>query len=101
MSQTQGQPSDGELQSFLGRLGEYRSSLSEGDQKLLDSMVGAALGKGPQEEEVKPFWYAYNPPGYGAYNPPGAGYAVGGPYGGYAAGWGATAWGGAYGVRYW
>ena len=101
MSQAQNQPSDSELQSFLTHLGEYRNTLSEGNQKLLDSMVGAALGKGPQEEEVKPFWYAYNPPGYGAYNPPGAGYAVGGPYGGYAAGWGATAWGGAYGVRYW
>jgi hypothetical protein len=55
-------------------------------------MVGAALGKAPQEDEVKPFWYAYNPPGYGPYNPPGAGYA---------AGFTASPWGGAYGVRYW
>src|SRR3954447_18642781 len=102
MSQAQNQPSDNELQSFIGRLGEYRTSLSEGDQKLLDAMVGAALGKAPQEDEVKPFWYAYNPPGYGPYNPPGAGYAVGGGgYGGYAAGFQATPWGGAYGVRYW
>jgi hypothetical protein len=101
MSETQNQPSESELQGFLGRLGEYRSSLAEGDQKLLDSMVGAALGKAPQEEEVKPFWYAYNPPGYGPYNPPGAGYAAGGYGGGYAVGFQATPWGGAYGARYW
>ena len=106
MSQAQNQPSESELQSFLGRLGEYRTSLAEGDQKLLDSMVGAALGKAPQEEEVKPFWYAYNPPGVGPYNPPGAGYAVGGGGyggygGGYAVGFQATPWGGAYGGRYW
>ena len=101
MSQTQNQPTDSEIQSFLGRLGEFRGKLSEGDQRLLDSMVGAALGKAPQAEEVKPFWYAYNPPGVGPYNPPGAGYAVGGPYGGYVVGFRATPWGGAYGVRYW
>jgi hypothetical protein len=64
-------------------------------------MVGAALGKAPQEDEVKPFWYAYNPPGMGPYNPPGYGYAAGGPYGGYAVNYGATPWGMAYGVRYW
>jgi len=106
MSQAQNPPSDNELQAFLTNLGEYRTSLAEGDQKLLDAMVGAALGKKPQEEEVKPFWYAYNPPGVGPYNPPGAGYAVGGGGyggygGGYAVGFQATPWGGAYGVRYW
>jgi hypothetical protein len=101
MSEAQAQPTDSELQAFLTHLGEYRGTLSEGDQKLLDSMVGAALGKTPQEEEVKPFWYAYNPPGYGPYNPPGTGYAVGGPYGGYSVNYGATPWGAAYGVRYW
>ena len=49
---------------------------------------------------------SYNPPGYGYGNPPGAGYAVGGGGyggygGGYAVGFQATPWGGAYGVRYW
>jgi hypothetical protein len=101
MSQAQDRPADSELQSFLNNLGQYRTTLSEEHQKLLDSMVGAALGKTPQEDEVKPFWAAYNPPGYGPYNPPGAGYAVGGAYGGYAAGFGASPWGAAYGVRYW
>jgi hypothetical protein len=101
MSQAQAQPTDQELESFLKGLGEYRSTLSEGGQKLLDSMVGAALGKSPQEDDVKPFWVAYNPPGMGPYNPPGMGYAAGSPYGGYSVGYAATPWGASYGVRYW
>ena|SRR5262249_13489510 len=101
MANAQDRPSDSDLQSFLTGLGEYRSTLSEEHQKLLDSMIGAALGKTPQEDDVKGYWYAYNPPGFGPYNPPGMGYAMGGPYGGYAVGWGATPWGAAYGVAYW
>jgi hypothetical protein len=101
MSEQRPAPSVDEINGFLRGLHEYRATLNEGHQHLLDAMVGAAIGKAADEEDVKPFWYAYNPPGMGPYNPPGYGYAVGGPYGGYAAGWGATPWGMAYGVRYW
>jgi hypothetical protein len=101
VSSAQQTPTDSELESFLGGLHEYRGTLGEGDQRLLDAMVGAALGKRPEEEDVKPFWYAYNPPGMGPYNPPGHGYAAGGPWGGYAVGFQASPWGMAYGVRYW
>src|SRR5262249_11596597 len=114
MAKAKDRPTGSELQAFLTNLGQYRSTLSEGDQKLLDAMVGAALGKSPQEDEVKPFWYAYNPPGYRPHKPPGTGYAVGGPYGGpsvkyaatpwgaaYSVNYAATPWGAAYGVAYW
>jgi hypothetical protein len=102
------QPTDMEIGGFLGKLDEFRKSLGETDQALLDAMVVAAAGKKEdQGSDVKPFWYAYNPPGPAG--GPGYGYAVGGPYGGYAvagyggyaAGWAATPWGAAYGVRYW
>ena len=54
MSQAQDRPSDNELQAFLTNLGQYRSTLSEGDQQLLDSMVGAALGKTPRRTRSSP-----------------------------------------------
>jgi hypothetical protein len=93
-------PTDTEIEGFLGRLKEYRATLGETDQCLLDAMVVAAAGKKAEDDdEVKPFWVAVNP--RGPMGGPGAGYAVGGPYGGYAAGFQATPWGGAYGVRYW
>ena len=93
-------PTDADIGGFLNRLSEYRATISESDQSLLDAMVAAAAcKKDEQDDTVKPFWYAYNPPG--PMGGPGYGYAVGGAYGGYAAGWAATPWGGAYGVRYW
>jgi hypothetical protein len=92
-------PTDAEVQGFLGRLKEYRSTLASGDQELLDAMVAAALGKkaAETEDEIKPYWVAYNPPGVGYGNPVGTGYAVGGAYG--AVGYNATPWGVAYGAR--
>jgi hypothetical protein len=90
-------PNDTQVNEFLGRLREYRNTLGESDQHLLDSMVAAALGKKPEsEDEVKPFWVAYNPPGLAG--GVGYGYAAGGPYG--AVGFNATPWGTAYGYRY-
>jgi len=101
-------PTDADIGGFLTKLDDYRKTLGETDQALLDSMVMAAAGtKSEQDNTVKPFWYAYNPPGPAG--GPGYGYAAGGPYGGYAvagyggyaAGWGGSPWGAAYGVRYW
>ncbi|HEY7065909.1 MAG TPA: hypothetical protein VII06_30830 [Chloroflexota bacterium] len=101
-------PTDAEIGGFLSKLDEFRKTLDEKDQGLLDAMVVAAAGKKEQGGDLKPFWYAYNPPGPAG--GPGYGYAAGGPYGGYAvtgygyggyaAGWAATPWGGAYGYRY-
>ena len=90
-----------DIGGFLDRLSQYRATLSETDQSLLDAMVAAAAGKKDEKDDtVKPFWVAYNPPG--PMGGPGYGYAVGGGgYGGYAVGFAATPWGGAYGVRYW
>jgi len=101
-------PTDADIGGFLGRLHEYRTTLSEADQALLDAMVLAAAGKkDEQDDSTKPFWVAVNPrgpaggPGYGV----AAGGAYGaygyGGYGGYAAGWAGSPWGAAYGVRYW
>ncbi|HEY7062551.1 MAG TPA: hypothetical protein VII06_13810 [Chloroflexota bacterium] len=95
-----GAPTDGDIGSFLDGLNQYRATLSESHQALLDAMVAAAAGKKEEEGgDLKPFWVAYNPPG--PVGGPGYGYAVGGPYGGYSVGWAATPWGAAYGVRYW
>jgi len=89
-------PADSEVHAFLGRLKEYRNTLSTSDQRLLDTMVAAALGKKKAEEEdtIKPYWVAYNPPGVGYGNPVGTGYAAGGPYGG--ASFNTSPWGTTY-----
>ncbi len=99
MSSTSPAPTDSELQGFLGRLREYRSTLSERDQALLNAMVAAAIGRKPEpEDDVHPFWVAYHNP-VGPAGGPGYGTAVAGPYG--AAAWGGSPWGAAYGARVW
>lgn len=58
-------PDNSEVQSFLTGLKEYRTSLSETHQALLDAMVAAAMGKKAEEEEeedIKPYWVAYAAP---------------------------------------
>ncbi len=80
-------PSDQDIQTFLNGLKDYRTTLPEKSQHLLDAMVAAAIGKKPEtDEDTKPFWYAYYP-----------GYTYAGGY----AGWAATPWGYSYGYRYW
>ena len=82
-------PTDAEVGAFMERLRAFRDTLSEGDQRLLNSMYYAAMGKhGEQDEDVQSYWIAAGP--Y-------VGYAG---YGGYAA----APWGAAYGAyypRYW
>ena len=60
----QPQPTDSEVQGFLGRLQQYRASLEESDQRLLDAMVASSLGhqRAEPEDQVKPYWVAYNTP---------------------------------------
>jgi hypothetical protein len=83
-------PTDADVNSFLEKLRTFRDSLSEGDQRLLNSMYYAAMGKHEEaDSDVHSYWVAAGPRGV----------AVGG-YGGVAA----APWGAAYGAyypRYW
>lgn len=88
-------PTDSEVQGFLAALTEYRKTLTEANQKLLDAMVSAATGahEKKEEEEVSAYWVAYHNP-VGPAGGVGYGTAVATPYG--AAGFNATPWGTAY-----
>jgi hypothetical protein len=100
---TESKPTEAEINSFLDKLRGFRDTLPENDQRLLNAMYFAAMGKqeAPSEEgdEVQSYWVAVNP--VGPAGGPGYGYAVGG-YGGaamYGSPWGAAY--GAYYPRYW
>jgi len=87
---SQPMPTDSEVQGFLGRLKQYRGSLDESDQRLLDALVATGLGRKQRDEpeaEVKAYWEAYH-------NPYTDTTAVATPYG--AAGWHTTPWGTTY-----
>ncbi len=78
-------PSESELNGFLTKLQTFRGTLNEGEQRLLDSMYVAAMGKHEvKEEDTQAYWVAAGPRGV----------AVGGP-----AGFAAAPWGAAYGVH--
>jgi len=78
-------PSEEEVQAFVSKLQEYRATLSEGDQRLLDAMYHAAMGTHEKkDEEVHAYWVARGPRGGVAYG------------GGFAA----RPWGVAYGTYY-
>jgi hypothetical protein len=83
-------PTDAEVAAFVEKLRAFRDTLPESDQRLLNSMYYAAMGKQEeQDEDVQSYWVAAGPRGV----------AVGG-YGG----WAAAPWGAAYGAyypRYW
>jgi hypothetical protein len=106
---TESRPTEADINGFLDKLRAFRDTLPEGDQRLLNAMYFAAMGKQAEaDEDVKSYWVAVNPvgpaggPGYGyaAVNPVGP---AGGPgYG--AAGMYGSPWGAAYGAyypRYW
>jgi hypothetical protein len=97
-------PSEADVNGFIGRLRTFRETLSEGDQRLLDSMFFAAMGKQAEpDEDVQSYWVAVNP--VGPAGGPGYGVAAGGyGYGYAAAGFYGAPWGVAYGAyypRYW
>jgi len=96
MASTQ-EPSHDEIMAFLRRLKAYAATLPEEDQRLLRSMVVAALGLTEKKEEadVSPYWVAYHNP-VGPAGGPGVGTTVAGPYGGYS--WNTSPWGTAYRV---
>jgi hypothetical protein len=58
-------PTEQEFNGFIGRLSEFRSTLPESDQRMLDAMTQAAF-KTEQAGEVQGYWYeAWRTP-YGA-----------------------------------
>jgi hypothetical protein len=60
MAETQ-LPSDAEFDAFMTKLNAFRGGLGEGDQKILDAFVGAALGH-ENEDDVKAYWVAVRGP---------------------------------------
>lgn len=69
MAQQPPLPSEATLQAFAERLGEFRGSLNDEHQRLLDTMIRAALrganGSGAtaaaaETSEVTPFWTNYS-----------------------------------------
>ena len=93
-------PNEQQFNDFVGKLREFRGSLSQDNQRMLDAMVGAAF-KTEEQGDVQGYWYAVAPSIYGPV-------AVGGPGpvpGFYAAPpplpvYAVSPWGYAYG-RYW
>lgn len=68
-----------EVTEFLASLRGYRETLPEGQQRLLDAMIDAALGEKAEEPEVQSYWVAVNP--VGPVGGPGAGGIAVNPYG--------------------
>jgi hypothetical protein len=68
-----------EITEFLAALSSYRKTLPEGQQRLLDAMIAAALEKKAQSQEVQTYWAAVNP--VGPVGGPGAGGVAVNPYG--------------------
>jgi hypothetical protein len=94
---TESKVTEAEIDSFLQKLRTFRDTLPEGEQRLLNSMYFAAIGKHQEaDEDVQSYWVAVNP--VGPAGGPGYGVAYGGPYG--AAGWNVSPWGAAYGAYY-
>ncbi len=81
-------PSDAQVEAFLNKLRAFRDTLPEDEQRLLNAMYYAAIGKQEKaDEDVESYWVAYHNP-VGPVGGPGHGTAV------------ATPWGAAYGSYY-
>ncbi len=90
-------PTDGELRAFLRNLHAWRSTLSEGERRLVDSMAAAALGQTaePRVGELQLFGDAC------AEDAPGGDRTGREDARQYAARWLATPWGMTYTASYW
>jgi hypothetical protein len=86
MPATSSRPSEAEIEAFLTKLRIYRDTLPDAEQRLLNSMFFAAMGKQAEKDEgAHAYWVAYAP-----------GYSFGG--------WYRSPWGGVYSTyypRYW
>jgi hypothetical protein len=82
MAGTSARPTEAQVEAFVNKMRAYRDTLPEDEQRLLNSMLYAALGKQEaKDEDVHSYWYAY-------------------PY----AGWYGSPWGYSYSYyypRYW
>ena len=82
MASTSARPTEAQVEAFIKKLRGYGESLPEDEQRLLNSMMAAAIGKQEgKEEDIQSYWYAY-------------------PY----AGWYGSPWGASYSYyypRYW
>jgi len=79
-------PTDAQVEEFTKKLRAFRDTLPEDDQRLLNAMYYAAMGKHEEkDEDMHAYWVAAGPRGV----------AVGG-----AGGWAARPWGAAYGAYY-
>jgi hypothetical protein len=60
MAQASSRPSEAQVEAFVGKLREYRDTLPEDEQRLLNTMFLAAVGnQAEQEGDVHGYWYAY------------------------------------------
>ncbi|HLH21349.1 MAG TPA: hypothetical protein VK066_02425 [Chloroflexota bacterium] len=57
-------PSEQAFNGFVGRLREFRSTLPQEDQRMLDAMVQAAF-KTEEQGDVQGYWFAVQPTPYG------------------------------------
>jgi len=82
MASSSGRPTEAQLEAFVNKMRAYRDTLPEDEQRLLNSMFFAAIGKQEtKDEDVHSYWYTY-------------------PY----SGWYGSTWGSAYSYyypRYW
>ena len=71
MAGTSARPTEAQVEAFVTKMRAYRDTLPEDEQRLLNSLFLAAIGKQDgKEEEVHSYWYgsAWGTT-YGAYYP--------------------------------
>jgi hypothetical protein len=93
-------PSEEQFNGFVGRLREFRSTLPQEDQRMLDALVQAGF-KTEEQGDVQGYWWGvaatpYGPVGVGGPGPAPGFYVAPPPPPVYAV----SPWGAAY-VRYW
>jgi hypothetical protein len=77
------QPSEAERKAFVEKLAQFRGTLPQGEQRMLDAMAIVAFGA-PEDEDVQGYQWFYAGPTPIFYQT------------GYAVAWQATPWGLAY-----
>jgi hypothetical protein len=88
MSEAQ-MPSEQERKAFVEKLAQFRSTLSNQEQRMLDAMAIVAFGSQEQQGDVQGYGWFYGP--YGPVYTGPTFYQTG-----YAGQWAATPWGYAY-----
>ena len=60
MAGTSSRPTEAQVQAFVNKLREYRDTLPEDEQRLLNTMFMAAVGnRQEQDSDVHGYWYTY------------------------------------------